>query len=211
MDWDLFNRAQFLYNEKQPPTPPRKESEDCDHDFIAEDGFEVCLECGETEQIISDQHHEFDSSDRTTFVPVYNYSRLNRFEKIVSEFKGEEFKAIPDPIFDKIVKSKEIVDRKTLRKYLKKNKLTKYSPTINMILIYLKLWNPPEFELQPVLDLFKEFEVNWKYAGNFVNNHILLYKILNILGTPISIEELSCLKIVKLDADPRIDDVLKNL
>jgi hypothetical protein len=221
--WNLFNKTKKQYEENMKRVEADSVADcvadsdyDCDcackcKDTIEEEGFLWCSDCGK-QQNSRVFHNEFDAFDRVCITSSYNYDKVRRFENILDQLVGYERQKFKDHIWE-LIKSGDYKDHKSLRLFLKREKLQRFSPSINLILCNFGLYTPikiTQTQRIRILDIFSEFEKTWKEEGNFPNNHILIYKILHKIGIGIEVEELSCLKIVKTE-DARIDKILDNI
>jgi hypothetical protein len=170
----------------------------CDVEMIlySSDGVQICEKCGlEQNVIIESEKPSF--KDPPIEAVFFSYKPINHFNEILAQFQAKESTEIPEEVYNTIlqeIKKERITNLATLttdkiKKYLKKNGLTKYTDHIAYILYKINGVPPPQLskDLEEKLRLmFKEIqgpfmEVCPNDRKNLLNYSYVLHKFFELL------------------------------
>ena len=170
----------------------------CDIEMIlySSDGVQICEKCGlEQNVIIESEKPSF--KDPPIEAVFFSYKPINHFNEILAQFQAKESTEIPEEVYNTIlqeIKKERITNLATLttdkiKKYLKKNGLTKYTDHISYILYKINGIPPPQLskDLEEKLRLmFKEIqgpfmEVCPNDRKNLLNYSYVLHKFFELL------------------------------
>jgi Poxvirus Late Transcription Factor VLTF3 like len=170
----------------------------CDVEMIlySSDGVQICQKCGlEQNVIIESEKPSF--KDPPIEAVFFSYKPINHFNEILAQFQAKESTEIPEDVYNTIlqeIKKERITNLATLttdkiKKYLKKNGLTKYTDHIAYILYKINGVPPPQLskDLEEKLRLmFKEIqgpfmEVCPNDRKNLLNYSYVLHKFFELL------------------------------
>ncbi len=170
----------------------------CDVEMIlySSDGVQICQKCGlEQNVIIESEKPSF--KDPPIEAVFFSYKPINHFNEILAQFQAKESTEIPEEVYTIIlqeIKKERITNLTTLttdkiKKYLKKNGLTKYTDHIAYILYKINGVPPPQLskDLEEKLRLmFKEIqgpfmEVCPNDRKNLLNYSYVLHKFFELL------------------------------
>ncbi len=172
--------------------------ENCDVEMLlyASDGVQICEKCGlELHVMIESEKPSF--KDPPLEAVFFSYKRINHFNELLAQFQAKESTEIPDDVFNIIlgeIKKERISNLSELtthkiKKYLKKNGLTKYTDHVAHILYRVNGVPPPQLskDLEDKLRLmFKEIqgpfmEVCPNDRKNLLNYSYVLHKFFELL------------------------------
>ena len=170
----------------------------CDIEMIlySSDGVQICQKCGlEQNVIIESEKPSF--KDPPIEAVFFSYKPINHFNEILAQFQAKESTEIPEDVYNTIlqeIKKERISNLASLttdkiKKYLKKNGLTKYTDHISYILYKINGIPPPQLskDLEEKLRLmFKEIqgpfmEVCPNDRKNLLNYSYVLHKFFELL------------------------------
>lgn len=164
--------------------------------LYSSDGVQICQKCGlEQNVIIESEKPSF--KDPPIEAVFFSYKPINHFNEILAQFQAKESTEIPEDVYNTIlqeIKKERITNLATLttdkiKKYLKKNGLTKYTDHIAYILYKINGVPPPQLskDLEEKLRLmFKEIqgpfmEVCPNDRKNLLNYSYVLHKFFELL------------------------------
>ena len=172
--------------------------ENCDVEMLlyAADGVQICAKCGlELHVMIESEKPSF--KDPPLEAVFFSYKRINHFNELLAQFQAKESTEIPDDVINVIlgeIKKERInnlseLDTKKIKKFLKKNGLTKYTDHVAHILYKINGVPPPQLSkhLEDKLRLmFKEIqgpfmEVCPNDRKNLLNYSYVLHKFFELL------------------------------
>ncbi len=172
--------------------------ENCDVEMLlyAADGVQICEKCGlELHVMIESEKPSF--KDPPLEAVFFSYKRINHFNELLAQFQAKESTEIPDDVINVIlgeIKKERIsnlseLNTQKIKKYLKKNGLTKYTDHVAHILYKINGVPPPQLskDLEDKLRLmFKEIqgpfmEVCPNDRKNLLNYSYVLHKFFELL------------------------------
>ncbi len=172
--------------------------ENCNLEMLlyASDGVQICEKCG-LEQHIMVESEKPSFKDPPLEAVFFSYKRINHFNELLAQFQAKESTEIPDEVFNVIlgeIKKERIsnlseLNTHKIKKYLKKNNLTKYTDHVAHILYKINGVPPPQLskDLEDRLRLmFKEIqgpfmEVCPNDRKNLLNYSYVLHKFFELL------------------------------
>lgn len=172
--------------------------ENCDVEMLlyASDGVQICEKCG-LEQHVMIESEKPSFKDPPLEAVFFSYKRINHFNELLAQFQAKESTEIPDDVFNVIlgeIKKERIsnlseLNTHKIKKYLKKNGLTKYTDHVAHILYKVNGVPPPQLskDLEDKLRLmFKEIqgpfmEVCPNDRKNLLNYSYVLHKFFELL------------------------------
>ncbi len=160
------------------------------------DGIQICEKCGlEQQLLIESEKPSF--KDPPLEAVFFSYKRINHFNELLAQFQAKESTEIPEEVYSVIlgeIKKERITNLQDLttekiKKYLKKNGLTKYTDHVAHILYKINGVPPPQLskDLEDKLRLmFKEIqgpfmEVCPNDRKNLLNYSYVLHKFFELL------------------------------
>lgn len=159
------------------------------------DGYFICTNCGESEEIIMDSdkpNYKEPVPDQT----AYAYKRKNHFKEWLNQTQGKETTDIPEEIYKRIdfeLKKERLIGRKItpekMRVILKKLNLNKYYEHIPYITSKVCNITPPRFSREveeKLIKMFEEIQEPFtlycpKERKNFLSYAYTIRKMLEIL------------------------------
>ncbi len=160
------------------------------------DGVQICDKCGLEQQILIESEKP-SFKDPPLEAVFFSYKRINHFNELLAQFQAKESTEIPEDVFTIIlgeIKKERIQNLQDLttdkiKKYLKKNGLTKYTDHVAHILYRINGVPPPQLskDLEDRLRLmFKEIqgpfmEVCPNDRKNLLNYSYVLHKFFELL------------------------------
>lgn len=172
--------------------------ENCDVEMLlyAADGVQICEKCGlELHVMIESEKPSF--KDPPLEAVFFSYKRINHFNELLAQFQAKESTEIPDDVFNVIlgeIKKERIsnlseLNTHKIKKYLKKNGLTKYTDHVAHILYKVNGVPPPQLskDLEDRLRLmFKEIQAPFMEVcpndrKNLLNYSYVLHKFFELL------------------------------
>ncbi len=172
--------------------------ENCDIEMLlyASDGVQICEKCG-LEQHVMIESEKPSFKDPPLEAVFFSYKRINHFNELLAQFQAKESTEIPDDVINVIlgeIKKERIsnlseLNTNKIKKYLKKNGLTKYTDHVAHILYKINGVPPPQLskDLEDKLRLmFKEIqgpfmEVCPNDRKNLLNYSYVLHKFFELL------------------------------
>jgi hypothetical protein len=160
------------------------------------DGIQICQKCGlEQQLLIESEKPSF--KDPPLEAVFFSYKRINHFNELLAQFQAKESTEIPEEVYSIIlgeIKKERIsnlqdLSTEKIKKYLKKNGLTKYTDHVAHILYKINGVPPPQLskDLEDKLRLmFKEIqgpfmEVCPNDRKNLLNYSYVLHKFFELL------------------------------
>ena len=214
---DLFDSYMTLVDKSYTPNIKSKDTYNIvyclkcqiEKTIIQSEGILVCLQCGNTEEIVIDSEKPSyrEPLQETSY---FCYKRINHFNEWLSQFQAKESTEIPDFVYEKILSEIKKLRIKNLakltpdkmREILKKHKLNKYYEHVPHIINKLSGLTPPimsrEIE-EKLRSMFKEIqepflEICPKDRKNFLSYSYVLHKMCELLGLD---EFLNCFPLLK--------------
>ena len=214
---DLFDSYMALVDKSYTPNIKSKDTYNIvycskcqiEKTIIQSEGILVCLQCGNTEEIVIDSEKPSyrEPLQETSY---FCYKRINHFNEWLSQFQAKESTEIPDFVYEKILSEIKKLRIKNLakltpdkmREILKKHKLNKYYEHVPHIINKLSGLPPPimsrEIE-EKLRSMFKEIqepflEICPKDRKNFLSYSYVLHKMCELLGLD---EFLNCFPLLK--------------
>lgn len=161
------------------------------------DGVQICEQCG-MEQSVLIESEKPSFKDPPLEAVFFSYKRINHFNELLAQFQAKESTEIPDEVYDMIlgeikkerVKNLADITTQKIKKYLKKNNMTKYTDHVAHILYKINGIPPPSMskDLEEKLRMmFKEIqgpfiEVCPRDRKNLLNYYYVLHKFVELLG-----------------------------
>lgn len=170
----------------------------CDVEMLLylSDGLQICDKCGLEQQVLIESEKP-SFKDPPLEAVFFSYKRINHFNELLAQFQAKESTEIPEDVFNTILgeikkeRIKNLQDLTTdkIKKYLKKNGLTKYTDHVAHILYKINGVPPPQLskDLEDKLRLmFKEIqgpfmEVCPNDRKNLLNYSYVLHKFFELL------------------------------
>ncbi len=170
----------------------------CDVEMLLylSDGVQICDKCGLEQQILIESEKP-SFKDPPLEAVFFSYKRINHFNELLAQFQAKESTEIPEEVYNTILgeikkeRIKNLQDLTTdkIKKYLKKNGLTKYTDHVAHILYKINGVPPPQLskDLEDKLRLmFKEIqgpfmEVCPNDRKNLLNYSYVLHKFFELL------------------------------
>ncbi len=171
---------------------------ECDIDMVlySADGIQVCEKCG-LEQAVLIESEKPSFKDPPLEAVFFSYKRINHFNELIAQFQAKESTEIPEEVFDVIlgeikkerIQNLESLTTEKIKKYLKKNSLTKYTDHVAHILYKINGIPPPQLskDLEEKLrNMFKEIqgpfmEVCPNNRKNLLNYSYVFHKFFELL------------------------------
>lgn len=173
----------------------------CDGDFIVDEGFLSCIDCGFSKSTLHlSETPSYKELQEYDYKPQFTYVKSSHFDDWLKRFQAKENTEIPQEIIDTVLLETEkerLRDLTTLtedkvKKYLKKNGYNKYYDHI--VHIIHRINGIPPFRLTPeiedklrqmFLQIQEPFEKHKpKTRKNFLSYSYTLHKFFQILGLP---------------------------
>lgn len=224
-------------NIKQPDKSVKIECENCPNkkDFIIEENFYICPDCGAQQEIIQ-YTNSYKDSDRVNISAKYTYDRKVHFRDCINQYQGKQNCTIDQKVYDDL---ENILDRhhlllgnKTSKKELRFSKITRehilmflkelgYSKHYeNVILIHYNITGKKPDDISHLEDrLMHDFDLlvetydkhfkNKVERVNFISTQYVLYQLLLKHKHPCRKEDFVILK--TMDRKTFHDIIMKEL